>query len=433
MVWSGSRGYAALAALVVLLGVSGGTYLLWPEPPSRPQSLEHLNASVEKGRYLVTLGNCATCHTTKAGKAFAGGLQFQTAFGALYSTNITPDKETGIGSWSFEDFYGSMKHGVRPDGTQLYPAFPYTSFAKLSDADIASIYLYLQTIEPVHAPTQENRLKFPYKMRTTLRAWNKLFHSSAAYANDPSQSLEWNRGAYLVEGIAHCGACHSPRNFLGAEKDDLALAGGVIFDEVAPRKYRPWSAVNLTSASTGLGAWSAESIVAYLTKGETDHAIVHGPMNEVVMNSTQHLEDADARAIATYLKALAAKGPASGPEKEPGSAQASKLKQPPSVGEITYTVHCGSCHLPTGHGDQVLGVALAGNAVVQAPDPASLINVILYGPHLPPPPFVSDRSRMKPFGKRLSDEDIAQLASYVRTSFGNRAGTVSGEQVRRQR
>jgi mono/diheme cytochrome c family protein len=418
-----TRRYIVVAlALVLVAGV--GSALFWPERVPAAPSIESLDASVEKGRYFATIGNCQTCHTAKNSQPFAGGVRFESEFGVLYSTNITMDEATGIGRWSFADFYQSMKRGVRPDGTHLYPAFPYSSFAKLRDVDIASLYLYMRTIEPVASPARNNDLDFPYNVRLGLRAWNKLFHTPDAYTDDPAQSAQWNRGAYLVQGIAHCGACHTPRNFLGAERNHLAMSGGVIFDEVSPKKYRQWSAVNLTPAKTGLAGWSEESIASYLKHGESEHAVVHGPMTDVVVNSTRHLEDADARAIASYLKGIAPVGEQKhrAPDKEQLAA-----------GEITYTVHCGTCHLPTGLGDEVMGVTLAGNAIVQSADPSSLINVILYGPSLPPPPFVSARTRMKPFGKRLSDEEIANLATYVRSNFGNHAGRVTADQVERQR
>jgi mono/diheme cytochrome c family protein len=416
-------GYA-IAAITAVAALACAAYLFRPQPVPAAPSVSSPASSLEQGRYLAAIGNCRTCHTASGGKAFAGGVKFDTPFGVLYSTNITADRETGIGNWSFEDFYHAMKGGVRPDGTHLYPAFPYTSFAKLTDADIASLYWFVKTIEPAHAADKPNNLKFPYNLRFGLRAWNKLFHDSSVYVTEPARSAEWNRGAYLVQGIGHCGACHTPRNLLGAERNDVALNGGVLNDEVRPGKYREWSAVNLTSAKTGLGGWSAASIAEYLQKGECERAVVHGPMTEVVMNSTRHLRDADARAIATYLKELPASSPSTAPR-----ANSQQL----NAGEITYTDHCGTCHLPTGLGDEVLGVTLAGNAIVQAADPSSLINVILYGPHLPPPPFVADRTRMKSFGKRLSDEDIANLATYVRASFGNQAGPVSIHQVAGQR
>lgn len=416
------RRYVA-ATLGLVVGIVGA-YLFWPERAPPAPDISTLDASAERGRYLATLGNCQTCHTSKGGPPFAGGVRFETDFGVLYSTNITADRQSGIGEWSFEDFYRSMKRGVRPDGTQLYPAFPYPSFSRLTDVDIASIYLYMKTIEPARVPAKANDLSFPFNLRFGLRAWNKLFHRGETYAADPTQSAEWNRGAYLVQGITHCGACHTPRNLLGAEQSDVALSGGTFHDEVSPGKYRPWAAINLTPAKTGLQAWSADSIVSYLKAGQSEHAVVHGPMTRVIINSTRYLEDGDARAIAAYLKQIPA-------VEEPAGRKPSKEQL--AAGEIAYTVHCGTCHLPTGLGDEVMGVTLAGNAIVQAADPASLLNVVLYGPRLPPPPFVSDRTRMKPFGKRLSDEDIANLTTYLRASFGNQATAVSVDQVNRQR
>ncbi len=267
-------------------------------------------------------------------------------------------------------------------------------------------------------------MRFPYSERALLGFWKILFHEPVAFEPDPTRSEAWNRGAYLVEGPGHCGACHTPRNVLGAEQDALALTGGVYQDKVKFGYYRKWSATNLTPAPSGLAAWSEDDIVAYLRDGVSDRAVVHGPMVEVVMHSTSHLSEADLRAMATYLKDIPANAQTPGPAPDEATLAA---------GEIVYTVHCGSCHLPTGLGDEGLGVPLAGSAVAQVPDPSSLINVILYGPHLPPRPFKVDRSNMKMFGKRLSDEDIAHVASYVRASFGNNAGAVTPEQVKVQR
>jgi mono/diheme cytochrome c family protein len=350
-------------------------------------------------------------------------VEFHTPFGLLYSTNITMDEASGIGAWSFADFYASMKHGIRPDGDHLYPAFPYTDFAKLTDEDIASLYLYLQTIEPVAGPGRENLLKFPFNQRALLAGWKALFHNAAAYEPDPQQSPEWNRGAYLVEGAGHCGACHTPRNSLGAERESLALTGGSYMDRVRFGYHRQWSGVNLTPHDAGLAAWSIEDLVAYLGQGVSGNAVVHGPMREVVMNSTSHLTPEDLRAMAVYLKGIPPNALPPGPAPD---------QETLATGEIVYTVHCGSCHLPTGKGDAGLGVSLVGSPIVQAADASSLINVILYGPHLPPR-LVVDRSRMKMFGKRLSDVDIASVASYVRSEFGGGAGAVHPEQVNAQR
>lgn len=419
----------SIVGVIVLYGVISR---MPPEPPSLA-SLGHgmsheaglaKEVSTERGRYLAIAGNCASCHTVAGGQPYGGGAEFHTPFGVLYSTNISPHPESGIGGWSFEDFYRSMKHGVRPDGANLYPAFPYTSFAKMSDEDIASLYLYLQTVEPVNQPARENALRFPFNQRAMLTFWKLLFHDADTFAPDPNQSDAWNRGAYLVEGVAHCGACHTPRNALGAERRDLALTGGVYMDKVKFGGYRQWSAVNLTPHETGLAAWSEDDIVAYLRFGQNEHTVVHGPMNKVVVDSTHHLSDEDLRAMAIYLKSIPPNAVESDPETN---------EEVLAAGKITYTVHCGSCHLPTGLGDTILGVPMAGNSIVQAPDPATLINVILYGPDVPPPPFLSDRSRMRMYGKRLSDDDIAHVATYLRASFGNRAGPVSPEQVARQR
>lgn len=408
---------------VVLLGGGALAWGLVATGYPEPRELSSYQASAEAGAYLAKAGNCATCHTTENGAPYAGGLEFITPFGVLYSTNITPEPETGIGNWSFRDFYQSMKRGVRPDGSHLYPAFPYTDFARMTDEDIASLYLYLQTVTPVKQSAPVNELKFPFSQRQLLSGWKLLFHRAQTFVPDTEQSEAWNRGAYLVEGPGHCGACHTPRNFLGAEQESLAFTGGIYMDKVKFGYHRQWSGVNLTSHSTGLASWSHEDLMQYLKEGVSGNAIVHGPMQEVVMNSTRHLSDEDIAAMATYLKSL----PANAQRAAPAPA-AETL----AAGELVYTVHCGSCHLPGGTGDAGLGVTLAGSPLVQAPDPSSLINVILYGPHLPPKLSV-DRSRMGMFGKKMSDKDIASVATYVRASFGNSAGAVTPEQVTRQR
>ncbi|CAN7630495.1 cytochrome c [Phenylobacterium sp. LjRoot225] len=414
---------ASFALLLTIVGCGAAAYAFRPLPLPAPAPLERHDAGVEKGEYLARIGNCAACHTVPGQARFAGGVKFETPFGVLFSTNITPDPEHGIGRWSYEQFHASMKHAIRPDGAHLYPAFPYTSFAKLSDEDIASLYLYFRTTEPVAQPNRENRLSFPFNNRSLLHFWKGLFHDSAAFTPDATKSPAWNRGAYLVEGVAHCGACHTPRNVLGGLDEDRALQGGAYVDQVASGAYRTWSAVDLTPGRHGLNRWSATDIALYLTEGKNGHAVVHGPMNEV-FESTRHLTKQDAVAIATYLKGI---------DPSPKRSDLSFLRSRVDDGEIVYTVHCGTCHLPDGKGDKVLGVPLGGNAIVQANDPSSLINVILYGPDLPPPPFASSRTTMKPFGKRLSDEDVAAVASYLRSSFGNNADAVTPEQVRRQR
>lgn len=413
------------SVLMLLFIISCGiaAFVFWPRPQAPAPALASLEASVEKGRYLAEIGNCAACHTATGQAPYAGGHLFQTPFGKLYSTNLTSDPKHGIGNWSFANFYNAMKHGERADGQHLYPAFPYSSFARMSDADIASIYLYMKTVPASPRPNRDNALDFPFNNRILLHFWKTLFHDNAVHDADPEKSLAWNRGKYLVEGVAHCGACHTPRNFLGATKSSRELEGGVYVDKVASGEHKLWAAPDITPGPHGLAAWDEKDIINYLTTGKNRHAIVHGPMNGVFA-STAGLYQDDAIAVAQYLT---------------GTSPSARRIDWPSLGgrsargEIVYTVHCGTCHLPDGKGDKILGVSLASNALVQATDPASLINVILYGPDLPPPPFDSNRTVMKPFGKRLSDEDIAALGTYLRSNFGNIASAVSPDQVKVQR
>ncbi len=420
---SGKAGRHLTVGLVLIGCMLFGLERLVGEPVSEAPTLDP-EASAQDGEYLARAANCQACHTHEGGAPYAGGVPFNTPFGTLYSTNITPDTATGIGHWQFADFYAAMKTGVAPGGRHLYPAFPYTDYALLTDRDIASLFLFLQTLAPVDAPSRPNKLDFPFDQRALLVPWKALFHRAETYVPDPARSARWNRGAYLIEGAGHCGACHSPRNIFGAEQAALAMTGGVHEGPVKLGFSRSWSAVNLTSADIGLASWSEEDIVNYLKTGQSKQAIVHGPMRDVVMHSTRFLRDEDLQAMAVYLKSLPPRVQDSGP-----AADDVQL----ATGEQVYTVHCGSCHLPTGLGSEGLGVSLSRNPIVQAPDPASLINVILYGPHLPGPPFAVDRSPMKMFGKRLSDSDIAALASYLRSSFGNRAGAVTPAQVKVQR
>ena len=412
----------ALLAAVIALG-AGAAYFFRPIPLHAAPPLDTQGASAEQGRYLAQMGNCAACHTAPGKAAYAGGVKFATPFGTLYSTNITSDPDHGIGRWSFAQFHAAMKHGVRPDGSHLYPAFPYTSFAKLADRDVASLYLFFRSTEPVAMANRENDMTFPFGNRQLLYFWKRLFHASDTFRPVAGRSQEWNRGAYLVEGITHCGACHTPRNLLGAPNEAKALQGGTYVDQVASGAYRTWSAPDLTPGPHGLVKWSAEDIRQYLTAGKSARAVVHGPMKEVFA-ATRHLTPQDASAIATYLK---------GAEPSAERLDLSLFRSRIAEGEVVYTVHCGTCHLPDGKGDRILGVPLRNNAIVQAKDPASLINVILYGPDLPAAPFTSGRTKMKPFGKRLSDEDVAAVASYLRSSFGNNASAVSPDQVREQR
>lgn len=391
-----------------------------------PVAADTDTGAVERGRYLATAGNCVSCHTTEGGQPFAGGLAFETPFGKIYSTNITSDAETGIGSWTEEQFAKSLREGVRANGDHLYPVFPYTSFTKITDADAAALYAYFKSIPAVSAENPQNELSFPFNQRALMGAWKMLFFTEGAYTPDSAKPADWNRGAYLVEALGHCSACHSPRNFLGAESSSMAMTGGEYIDKVHSGELRPWSAPNLTSASNGLGSWPVEEITAYLKTGRNTFAETFGPMNEVIMNSTRHLSDADVQAMAAYLKGL--------PANEGTLASAAK-DDVLQTGAAVYDVHCGTCHLPTGLGGQNedAGARLAGSPVVQASNPASLINVILYGPQPPNPPLPKRWKAMEALGDKLSDDEVAAVASYLRNAWGNKGGAVTADQVAAQR
>ncbi|MDA8962204.1 cytochrome c [Congregibacter sp.] len=381
-----------------------------------------------RGEYLTAAGNCVSCHTTEDGDAFAGGLGFETDFGTLYSTNITPDSQTGIGNWSLEEFTGAMRRGERPDGTHLYPVFPYTSFTKVSDEDIAAIYAYLKTVTPVKFTPPGNDLSFPYDQRWALGLWKSMYFTEGRHEPQAAQSAQWNRGSYLVEGLGHCSECHTPRNFLGAKDPELAMTGST-YTERVEGKASVWSASNLTSDSSGLAMWSHEDIAQYLKLGFSERAGVFGPMNNVVVNSTRHLSQSDVNAVATYLKSLPANSQDSGAPATEAVVRA---------GSLQYDIHCGTCHLPTGEGSPETGPPVIGSPVVLDADPSSLINITLYGAQLPktaPSTEWQARGwkRMESYANKLSDEQVAALLSYMRSAWGHEAGAVTPEQVAKQR
>ena len=376
-----------------------------------------------RGLYLATAGSCRTCHTAEGGEPYAGGVAFETNFGVIYSTNITPDTDAGIGAWTQAQFVTAMHEGESADGTKLYPVFPYPSFTKVTEDDLEDIFAFLKTVPASSSTAPENKMRFPFK-RGLMGIWNTLHFESGRYAPDDTQTVEWNRGAYLVEGLGHCGSCHTPRNALGGSQEDKALSGGTYLDEVEDGLLRPWSAVNLTSAPDGLAAWSVEDIDSYLKTGHGDPAGTFGPMNEVITQGTSQLDASDTRAMAVYLKSLPPIERARHHEMNAANHRAA---------ELLYTIHCGTCHLPTGLGDPSIGPALAGSSVVQAEDPASLINSIIYGATVPAPAPPHAWETMEAFGDKLDDDEIALLSTYMRSSWGNRGGKVTEADVEKQR
>ena len=382
---------------------------------------------VERGQYLVRAANCVSCHTAKDGAPFAGGKAFQTTysfFGEIYSSNITPDRETGLGGWTEDDFIRAMRFGVAPGEKLLFPAFPYTSFTKLSTADIKAIYAFLRTIPAVHAVPQENSVWF--RQRWLMVLWNALFFEAGELLPDSSKSDAWNRGHYLVDALGHCGACHTPRNLLLAERAAAPLTGGVQIGEVEAGKYRTWSAPNLTSAESGLAKWSAEDLQKYLKTGSSRRAGAFGPMNEVIGNSLRYLTAPDVAALATYIKTIPA-------DKESWPQILSADER--AAGQVLYDKHCEECHLSTGRGGFRKAPPVAGNPIVQTRDAATLVNVIVYGAKPAEDiPSASDAwEDMPSFENKMTDSEIAQLANFLRATWGNRGGRVSPNSVAAQR
>ena len=371
-------------------------------------------SSVKNGEYLAAAGDCISCHTAPGGKPFAGGLKMETPFGYLLSPNITPDVETGIGSWSREDFARALHEGINKKGQDLYPAMPFTSYTKVSRADVDAIYDYLFTLKPVSNSVKVNQLDFPFNIRSSMIVWRELFFKRGFFKPDSKQSDAWNRGAYLVEGLEHCSACHSPRNLMGAIKPSKEFTGAVIDG---------WYALNLTSAPiTGLGNWSTQDIANYLKTGKNPgKTTAFGPMEEVVHNSTRNLKEADLMAMATYLKSL--------PPNSSLMDDHRKLDMNKAEGARLYIDNCSGCHQSSGRGITNVIPPLDGNPAVIAPDGANIIKVIIRGinagnGYIPMPSFAS----------KLSDEEVATIANYVRTSWGNSASAnVTAAQVKRVR
>jgi mono/diheme cytochrome c family protein len=374
----------------------------------------------QRGQYLADAADCISCHTRPGAQPFSGGVAFDTPFGRLYSSNITPDGATGIGAWSAADFRRAMQSGVATNGDHLFPAFPYPSFTKVSDVDVAALYAFLRAVKPAAYNPPKNDVAL--SQRWVLGLWNSLFFREGRFSPDAAKSSEWNRGAYLVEGLGHCGACHTPRNLFMAESAGKEYAGGTLKERVSGSESRDWSAVNLTSAKGGLAAWSVEDLAKYLGTGFSRRAGTFGPMNDVIVNSLKKLSADDVHAMAVYLKSLPA-------QDSPGSVTPEQA----SAGASIYKDRCEKCHAASGRGGLFSGPALAGSAVVQAPDPASLINVIVYGPETPKEVSFGGWDTMKPYGTVLDDSQVAAVSNYVRGSWGNVGGHVSADQVKRQR
>lgn len=385
-----------------------------------------------RGEYLAKVGGCVACHTEpKHGRPFAGARNVPSPFGPIVSTNITPDKESGIGRYTFADFERALRKGVAPGGRHLYPAMPYTAYAKMSQEDMQSLYVYLlEAVEPVPLKPPETKLDFPFNQRWVLRFWKAAFVPRGVYEPNPGRSAEWNRGAYLVQSVAHCGSCHTPRGIAyqergGDESDKHFLAGA---------KTNDWYAKNLAGdTGSGLGRTDREAIAAFLKTGQGGARVAYGTMAETVEDSLQYLSDEDALAIASYLKTLPPRQPTG--SYQPGGAETRPVQagnhnaDTPSTGWAVYAGFCVICHQPAGEGVPPGIPALAGNPGVLSKDATSLIRLVLEGGRgaaldQGPPP-----TAMPAFGSTLSDVEIALVLSHLREAWGNQAQPVSTNDV----
>nr|WP_229452231.1 c-type cytochrome [Massilia niastensis] len=392
------------------------------QPPAKPAAQQGAQqALIERGKYLAQAGDCIACHTVPGQKIFSGNRAMPTPFGTLYAPNITPDPETGIGKWSADDFHRMMRTGRSRKGELLYPAMPFASYTKVSRADNDAIFAYLRSVPPVRLQTREHDLRFPYNNRALLIGWRTLYFKEGEFVPDRSKSAEWNRGAYLVEGLGHCAMCHTPINMLGGSSEERAFQGGLI-------PMQNWYAPALNSnKEAGLGTWEIQDIVDLLQKGVSNRGTVYGPMAEVTFNSLQYMNDADVRAMAVYLKSLPSDLPVN---VDPGKAPArADVTQQHSQGRRVYMAQCASCHGEQGRGKLPHYPPLANNQSITMTSAVNPIRMVLNGGYPPgtrrnPMPY-----GMPPFAHSMSDHDLAAVVTYIRTAWGNRGAPVTVREV----
>ena len=426
-----AQGVEAPSSPATAASSAGAPRTLIPAPPEKATAR---NPLLMRGEYLAQAGDCISCHTRPKGAPFAGGLPLKTPFGIIISTNITPDKEQGIGNYTLEDFTRALREGKAADGHHLYPAMPYTNFARLRDTDLQSLYAYfMQGVPPQKQDNPKTELAWPFSMRGLMAGWNLLYLRGKPYEDTAAQSAEWNRGAYLVQGLGHCSACHTPRSFTGGEKastekGELFLSGAVIDG---------WYAQPLrNTAEPGLGTWSVQEIAQYLKTGRTAHTAAFGAMAEVVGNSTQHLSKEDLTAIGTYLKSIG---------DEPGvvtavvrsttdpTAAALRNGEVSKPGAMVFVNNCAACHRSNGEGAQRTFPSLARSSTVAAKDSSSLIRIVLEGSAMPHTKEAPSQLGMPSLGWRLTDANVADVLTFVRSSWGNQAPAVSADEVAKVR
>ncbi|MGH6670590.1 MAG: c-type cytochrome [Xanthobacteraceae bacterium] len=382
---------------------------------------------MSRGEYLARAGDCVSCHSVPGGKAFAGGLKMGTPLGNIYSTNITPDPQTGIGSYSLADFARAVRQGVAKDGHHLYPAMPYPSYAKLTDADVAALYdFFMKQVPPVHQPNKPTEIPSYLGFRSPLAVWDTLFTTSGSYVDKGGHDATWNRGAYLVQGLGHCGACHTPRGFAWQEKalDDSSP------DYLSGAELDAWYAPDLRGdVRTGLGGWSKDDIVAFLKHGHNRNGTAFGSMIDVLNNSTPYMSDSDVNAIAVYLKSLPATSHQQAVAYNNATTTALRAGRTSQPGDAVYAGMCANCHGLNGKGFAPYIPPLAGNAVVLEKDPSSLINLVLNASNPLVVEGTPDSYRMPQFRQQYSDQQIADVLTFIRNGWGNQAPAVTAPQV----
>ncbi len=382
---------------------------------------------VKRGEYVARLGDCVACHSTKNGAPFSGGYEIGTPMGSVFSTNITPDPGTGIGNYSLADFDRAVRSGFGREGQRLYPAMPYPSYSKFSDDDIRALYaFFMKGVEPAQAENKPSEIPWPLNMRWPIALWNAVFAPQGAYIDKAGRDAQWNRGAYIVQGPGHCGSCHTPRGVAMNEKaldesSPLYLSGALLDGWYAPSLRQ--------DHNTGLGRWNEAEIVQYLKHGRNVHSVVTGSMTDAFNNSTQYMTDSDLAAIARYLVSLPGDPQRDGPPWSPAMAQPITAADMSRPGAGTYMAKCSSCHGVDGAGQGQWMPPLAGASSSMAKENATSINATLNGSERVVAQGVADAYRMPPYREQLNDQEIAEVLSFVRTSWGNRGGPVTAAEV----
>jgi mono/diheme cytochrome c family protein len=413
------------AGVVVVAGVALGAYVATRRPasPFDSASAQRERTPAADAEYAARLGDCVACHSTPEGKPFAGGLAMGTPLGVIYSTNITFDAKTGIGDYTLADFDNAVRRGVARDGHRLYPAMPYPSYAKLSDDDVKRLYDYFKySVQPAEQANKPSTIAPPYNWRWPIAFWNIAFVDDKPFAPRAGHDDAWNRGAYLVQGFGHCGSCHTPR---GAAFQEVALTDAGA-DYLSGAQLDGWRAASLRGEKNiGLGRWTADDVKAFLLHGRNAHGIVYGSMLDAFNNSAQYLSDADASAVAAYLKSLppaASEGAAW--TYDDSTAKSLAAGAPPNSGAALYLKHCVYCHGVDGKGTGDQLAPLAGNPTLLDNDASSVVNIVLNGAGHAVENGEPDAYRMGPFRVQLSDADVAAVATFVRSAWGNKAPAV---------